>query len=218
MHPSSSAKFTPRRFLIITANVSREGGSVRVLKRLASPIIVESNGRFISNRSDVTSGAGVKIINRLGKGESPRSTYFYIPPRKCIPFLLDSGNTRPRNSNDTRSQLRISGRRWRTRAEFPPGRVRSAARGWFVHRYRGKPVDRAWIDLRSRSTFRFRVRGRSAIFNADQAVLGKRASPTQGGRRTHCCVAAGLLTVPSKLSARLGASRAGPSPSGAAAA
>lgn len=40
----------------------------------------------------------------------------------------------------------------------------------------------------------------------------------QNRRRAHCCAAAGLLTGPSELSARLGATRARPSPSGAAAA
>lgn len=60
--------------------------------------------------------------------------------------------------------------------------------------------------------------GVMTVGNDVQPIFQDTRTPARGGRRAHCCVAAGLLTGPMVLSACLGATRASPSPSGAAAA
>lgn len=52
-----------------------------------------------------------------------------------------------------------------------------------------------------------------AVSNVQPISRDTRA-PARGGRRAHCCVAAGLLTEPTELSGCLGATRTSPLPSG----
>lgn len=119
----------------------------------------------MSDRSDVISGT-TKIINHLGRGvESPCPSYiFYIPPREYIPLLLHGEYASHVIPAIPDRNFRVSGRRWRTRAESPLGRVWCTARGWPVHRYPGKPLSRQDRPADVPTDIQIsRARGRSAI-------------------------------------------------------